>query len=89
MEIPELELLAVKYMLNKCYFYTDYFCKPIPIYSEDSGLKDYQLKGISDIDNTRMFKVKSDIMCYNYIIIHVSGEVNCIADCLSGDLLGF
>ena len=32
--IPELELLAAKYMLNKCHFYTAWASKPIIIYSD-------------------------------------------------------
>ena len=36
--IPELELLAVKYMLNKCNYYTAWFVKPIIVYSYCSGL---------------------------------------------------
>ena len=57
--------------------------KPILVYSDCSGLKQYQLKDISDIDNKRMFNIKSDIMHYNYEIKHVSGQANYIADCLS------
>ena len=30
-----------------------------------------------------MFNINSDIMHYNYEIKHVSGQTNCIADCLS------
>ena len=30
-----------------------------------------------------MFNIKSDIIHYNYEIKHVSGQTNCIADCLS------
>ena len=41
------------------------------------------MKDISDIDNKRMFNIKADIQHYNYVIKHVSGETNCIADCLS------
>ena len=64
--IPELELLAVKYMLNKCSHYTLWAVKPITIYSDCSGLKQYQSRDISDIDNRRMALIKSDIMQYNY-----------------------
>ena len=70
-------------MLNKCHFYTAWSSRPITIFSDCSGLKQYQLKDISDIDNKRMFNIKADIQNYNYEIKHVSGESNCIADCLS------
>ena len=81
--IPELKLPAVKYMLNKCNFYTAWTTKTIIIYSDYSGLKQYQTRDLSDIDNRHMFMIKSDIMAYNYEIRHVKGETNCIADCLS------
>ena len=81
--IPELELLACKFMLNKCHFFTAWASKPIIIYSDCQGLKQYQSRDIADIDNRRLFKIKSDLMSYNYEIRHVKGEANCIADCLS------
>ena len=37
--IPELELLACKFMLNKCHFYTAWASKTIVIYSDCQGLK--------------------------------------------------
>ena len=81
--MPELELLAVKHMLNKCNFYTAHSTKPIIIYSDCSGLKHFQMRDISDIDNKRMATIKCDIMHYNYQIKHIPGQINCIADCLS------
>ena len=39
--MPELELLAVKYMLNKCNFYTAHSSKPIAVYSDCSGIKPF------------------------------------------------
>ena len=57
--------------------------KPITIYSDCSGLKQYQSRDISDIDNRCMVLIKSDIMMYTYTIQHIKGEANCIADCLS------
>ena len=70
-------------MLNKCHFYTAWASKPIIIYSDCQGLKNYQTRDIADIDNKRLFSIKSDLMAYNYEIKHVKGETNCIADCLS------
>ena len=64
--MPELELLAVKYMLNKCKIYTAHSSKPIIGYSDCSGIKQFQLRDISDIDNKRMASIKCDIMHYNY-----------------------
>ena len=55
--IPELELLACKYMLNKCYFYTAWASKPITIYSDCQGLKNYQTCDITDIDNKCLFSI--------------------------------
>merc|ERR1712101_77772 len=81
--IPELELLACKYMLNKYHFYMAWASKPITIYSDYQGLKNYQTHDIADIDNKYLFSIKSDLMMYNYEIKHVKGEANCIADCLS------
>ena len=70
-------------MLNKCHFYTAWASKPIIIYSDCQGLKQNQSRDIADIDNRRLFKIKSDLMTYNYEIRHVKGEAKCIADCLS------
>ena len=55
--IPELELLAVKYMLNKCHFYMAWATKTIIVYSNCEGLKHYQTHNISDIDNHRHFMI--------------------------------
>ena len=74
--MPELELLAVKYMLNKCNFYTAHSTKPIIVHSDCSGIKQFQLRDISDIDNKRMASIKCDIMHYNFQIKHISGQVN-------------
>merc|ERR1712237_167463 len=71
--IPELELLACKFMLNKCHFYTAWASNPITIYSDCQGLKSYQSRNIADIDNKRLFSIKSDLMAYNYEIKHVKG----------------
>ena len=49
--IPELELLPLKYMLNKCNIYTAWTTKTILIYSDCSGLKQYQTRDLTDIDN--------------------------------------
>merc|ERR1711873_99994 len=81
--IPELELLACKFMLNKCHYFTAWALKPIIIYSDCQAIKMYQSRDIADIDNRRLFKIKSDLMVYNYEIRQVKGEANCIADCLS------
>ena len=70
-------------MLNKCYFYTALASNPITIYPDCQGLKSYQSRDIADIDNKRLFSIKSDLMAYNYEIKHVKGEANCIADCHS------
>ena len=70
-------------MLNKCSHYTLWATKPITIYSDCSGLKQYQSRDISDIDNRRMALIKSDTMMFTYTIKHIKGEANCIADCLS------
>ena len=72
--IPELELLACKYMLNKCHFYMAWASKTITIYSDCQGLKNYQTRDIADIDNKCLFSIKSDLMMYNYEIKHVKGE---------------
>ena len=63
--ILELELLTVKYMLNKCHFYTAWATKTIVIYLDCKGLKQYQTHDISDIDNRRLFMIKSDLMTYD------------------------
>ena len=81
--MTELELLAFKYLLNKCNFYSAHSSKPIVIYSDCSGIKQFQLCDISDIDNKHMASIKCDIMHYNYQIKHIPGQVNCIADCMS------
>ena len=81
--IPELELLAVKYMLNKCHFYMAWATKTIIVYSDCKGLKHYQTRDILDIDNHRLFMITSDLMTYDYEIRHIKGETKCIADGLS------
>ena len=48
----ELELLAIQYCLKKCHFYTAHSDSPVEILSVCSGLKDFQLQDISQIQNT-------------------------------------
>ena len=57
----ELELLAVQYCLKKCHFYTAHSDNPIKILSDCSGLKDFQLQDISQIQNTRMLNIKANL----------------------------
>ena len=69
--LSELELLAVQYCLKKCHFYTAHSDNPIEILSDCSGLKDFQLQDISQIQNTRMLNIKANLQVYNYTIKHV------------------
>ena len=79
----ELELLAVQYCLKKCHFYTAHSDNPIEILSDCSGLKDFQLQDITQIQNTRMLNIKANLQIYNYTVKHVKGAKNHLADILS------
>ena len=52
------------------------------MYSDCKGLKQYQTRDILDIDNRRLYMIKSDLMTYDFEIRYVKGETNCIVDCL-------
>ena len=56
---------------------------PVEILSDCSGLKDFQLQDISQIQNTRMMNIKANLQAYNYTIKHIKGEKNHLADVLS------
>ena len=79
----ELELLAVQYCLKKCHFYTAHSDHPVEILSDCSGLKDFDLQDISQMQNTRMMNMKANLQAYNYTIKHIKGEKNHLADVLS------
>ena len=79
----ELELLAIQYCLKKCHFYTAHCDNVIEILSDCSGLKNFQLQDITQIQNTRMLNIKANLQIYNYTVKHVKGVKNHLADVLS------
>merc|ERR1712082_358262 len=81
--LSELELLAIQYYLKKCHFYTAHLDSPVKILSDCSGLKDFQLQDITQIQNTRLLNIKANLQIYNYTIKHIKGSKNHLADVLS------
>ena len=79
----ELELLAIQYCLKKCHFYTAHSDNPVEILSDCSGLKDFQLQDITQIQNTRLLNIKANLQIYNYTVKHIKGSKNHLADVLS------
>ena len=79
----ELELLAIQYCLKKCHFYTAHSDSPVEILSDCSGLKDFQLQDITNIQNTRLLNIKANLQIYNYTIKHIKCSKNHLADVLS------
>ena len=79
----ELELLAIQYCLKKCHFYTAHSDSPVEILSDCSGLKDFQLQDITQIQNTRLLNIKANLQIYNYTLKHIKGSKNHLADVLS------
>ena len=73
----------IQYCLKKCHFYTAHSDNPMEILSDCSGLKDFQLQDISQIQNTRMLNIKANLQVYNYTIKHVKGAKNHLANVLS------
>ena len=69
--------------MKKCHIYTAHSDNPIEILSDCSGLKDFQLQDISQIQNTRMLNIKANLQVYNYTIKHVKGIKNHLTDVLS------
>ena len=53
------------------------------ILSDCSGLKDFQLQDITNIQNTRLLNIKANLQVYNYTIKHIKGSKNHLADVLS------
>merc|ERR1712240_941503 len=80
----ELELLAIQYCLIKCHFYTAHNDHPVEILSDCSGLKDFQLQDITNIQNTWLLNIKANLQIYNYTVKHIKGSKNHLADVLSG-----
>ena len=56
---------------------------PVELLSDCSGLKDFDLQDISQMQNTRMMNMKANLQAYNYTIKHIKGEKNHLADVLS------
>ena len=79
----ELELLAGQYCLKKCHFYMAHSDHLVEILSDCSGLKDFELQDISQMQNTWMINMKANLQAYNYTIKHIKGEKNHLADVLS------
>ena len=79
----ELELLAVYYCLSKCHYFTANTRLPIVIYSDCSGLRNFELLDITSMSNKRMINLRDKLQCYNYSISHIAGKRNNIADSLS------
>ena len=48
-----------------------------------SGLKNFQLQDITQIQNTRMLNIKANLQIYNYTVKHMKGAKNHLADVLS------
>ena len=55
----------------------------IEIYSDCSGLRNFQVQEITQMQNSRMVKMKSNLHMYNYRVSHIKGKKNHIADLLS------
>ena len=79
----ELELLAVYYCLSKCHYFTANTRLPIVVYSDCSGLRNFELLDITSMSNKRMINLRDKLQCYNYTISHIAGKRNNIADSLS------
>ena len=79
----ELELLAIQYCRKKCHFYTAHCDSIIEIQSDCSGLRNFQLQNIIQIQNSRMLNIKANLQIYNYSVTHVRGVNNHLADILS------
>ena len=48
-----------------------------------SGLKDFQLQDITQIQNTRLLSIKVNLQIYNYTVKHIKGSKNHLADVFS------
>merc|ERR1712240_95024 len=79
----ELELLAIQYCLKKFHFYTAHSDSPVEILLDCSGLKDFQLQDITQIQNTRLLNIKANLQIYNYTVKHIKGSKNHLAEVLS------
>ena len=78
-----MELLTVYFGLNKCNYFTANTKLPIIIYSDCSGLRNFELLDITSMSNKRMINLKDKLQQYNYSISQIAGKHNSIADSLS------
>merc|ERR1712105_57646 len=72
----ELELLAVYYCLSRCHYVTANTKLPIVVYSDCSGLRNFELLDINSMSNKRMINLRDKLQVYNYKISHISGKRN-------------
>merc|ERR1712112_658686 len=79
----ELELLAIQYCLTKCHFYTAWSDKPVTIYSDCAGLRNFEAQEISSMHSRRMLEMKVNMQMYNYTVKIIKGKKNEIAEMLS------
>ena len=79
----KLELLAVYFCLSRCHYVTANTKLPIVVYSDCSGLRNFELLDINSMSNKRMINLRDKLQVYNYKISHISGKRNSIADSLS------
>ena len=81
--LSELEALAIDYLFSKSHFITFCSAKTVDVYSDCSGLKNFETLDIHNIKNRRLLAIKERLQSYNYRVLYIAGARNEMADALS------
>ena len=77
----ELEMLAVQYAVKDCHFYL--YGGHFTLVTDHKPLLGTFAKGLSDVENTRLQRIREKLVGYSFDVRWVPGKVHLIADALS------
>ena len=78
----ELECLGIQWAVKKC----DFYLRGLPhfeVHTDHKPLEGIFRKGISEMDNARLMRMREKLVMYNFKVIWVPGHSHEIADALS------
>ena len=79
----EKEFLSIRFALQRCKPYIFGLKKPVTVYSDHSPLSQVMKKSLNDIGNPRLYRIREQLLQYNFKIFYKPGSVMHIADYLS------
>ena len=79
----EIEYLGIRFALQRCKPYV-FGCKdPITVITDHAPLVQVHKKQLNDITNPRLYRIREQLLQFNFNVVYKSGATNYIADYLS------